>query len=104
MNTHFVWEPSIAAPLFYPAEAKYAYVTFGTNESKFPVMDTEVAGGFSSSGGSAILDDFSNDDGYEIPNGISVLWVSLAERKFYKADIHFSQELQNKILRLFQEG
>ena len=104
MNTHFVWEPSIAAPLFYPAEAKYAYVTFGANENKCPVMDTYVGKGISESGGSTILDDFSSDEGYETPNGISVLWLSLTERKFYKADIHFSQELQDKILHLFQKG
>lgn len=104
MNTQFVWEPFIAAPIFYPVEAKYAYVTFGDNGNKYPVADKRAGLGLSRSGGSVILDDFNNNEGYDIPNGISVLWLSLTERKYYKADIHFSQELQEKILHLFQEG
>lgn len=46
---------------------------------------------------------FDIERGFPIPNSIDILWVAYTEKKFYKADIKFSEELQYRILELFRE-
>ena len=38
------------------------------------------------------------------PMDYIILWASFADRKYYKADIKFSEELRKKMLMLFREG
>jgi hypothetical protein len=39
-----------------------------------------------------------------IPKGIDMVWVSIADKKIYRANIKFSQQIQNKLLKAFREG
>ena len=39
-----------------------------------------------------------------IPKGIDMVWVSIADKKIYRANIKFSPKIQNKLLKAFREG
>lgn len=39
-----------------------------------------------------------------IPKGIDMVWVSIADKKIYRANIKLSQQIQNKLLKAFREG
>lgn len=101
-RTKFPWEPAVAAPINYPVETQYTLVGYGTNGRELSVMEQTPRSGISDpSDGAGVLED---DPGFDLPNSLSILWLSCTEQKFYKADIKFSKELQDKILRVFQEG
>ena len=102
-KTQFVWEPSVAAPIYYPVETKYAFVTFGES-GRYPIMENFIGTGIGVHSGGVGLDDFDTEGGFDLPNGLDVLWLSYAEKKYYKANIKFSQELQDRILELFREN
>lgn len=105
MRTIFSWSPSVSAPDKFPVEFKYCNVGFGDKGQSFPVLDTYPVSGIATSGAGGIdLNMFDVEQGFPIPNSLDILWVSYAERKFYKADIKFSQEMQDRMLELFREG
>ncbi len=102
MRTEFPWEPCVAAPMNYPAETQYGLVGYGNQGKELVIMEQSPRTGIGvASAGVGVLED---DPGRELPNSISILWLSYTEQKFYKADIKLSDELQARILQLFQEG
>ena len=102
VRTRFAWEPTVAAPRNYPIEMKYAFVGFG-EKGKYPIIDKKVGNGIATPGSEVGLTDF-DQEGYDMPNRINAVWLSYAEKKYYKAEIKLSEEVQARILELFREG
>lgn len=103
-KTKFPWTPNISAPRNYPAEVKYAYLGFGTEGEKYPVMSSFTEAGIGISKGDVSFETYEDDEGLDVPNSLDALWLSCTEGKFYKVHADFSQELQKKMLNLLQEG
>ena len=103
MKTTFAWDFTIAAPIHYPIQAQYATITYGADYESFDVMTLNPQSGIGYPTGSNFLPDYYGE-GIELPNGLHILWASFADRKYYKADIKFSEELRKKMLMLFREG
>lgn len=105
MRTIFSWSPSVSTPYNYPVELLRCKVGFGDEGKSFPVFDSYPILGIGESGAGGVdLNAFDIERGFPIPNSIDILWVAYTEKKFYKADIKFSEELQYRILELFREG
>lgn len=78
---------------------------FGNKGKSFPVFDSYPILGIGESGAGGVdLNAFDIERGFSIPNSIDILWVAYTEKKFYQANIQFSEELQNRMLELFREG
>lgn len=104
-RTIFSWSPSVSTPYNYPVELLSCKVGFGDEGKSFPVFDSFPILGIGESGAGGVdLNAFDIERGFPIPNSIDILWVAYTEKKFYKADIKFSEELQYRILELFREG
>lgn len=104
-RTAFSWSPSVSTPRNYPVELLRCKVGFGNEGKSFPVFDSYPILGIGASGAGGVdLNAFDIERGFPIPNSIDILWVAYTEKKFYKADIKFSEELQYRILELFREG
>lgn len=99
----FSWMPSVSRPKNYPVEIKYGFVGFGNKGERFPIMGQFAAPGIGAPGGGVALNDYQVEKGFPIPNSLEILWVSYAEKKFYKARYEFPKELQEKILGLFRQ-
>ena len=103
-RTKFPWTPNISAPLNYPVEIKYAYLCYGTEGDRYPVLSSGSCDGIGVSKGAVSFEDYEKEGGLDIPNGIEIVWLSFAESKIYKLHTTFSQNLQDEMLRLFREG
>lgn len=103
--TKFRWTPSVACPGNYPMEFRHCYIGFGTKGDSYPLLGGSVESSIGICGGGGYdLNAFDIEQGLPVPNSIDILWVSYIEQKFYKANIKFPEELQNKMLNLFREG
>ena len=101
-NTKFHWTPTVAAPRNYPVETGYAVFIYGDKNVGYPVMETRFARGI---GDPLSAEDLDNPGSvYELPKRIRVLWLSITEKKYYKADIEIPAEVQDSMLHLFQKG
>ena len=103
-RTKFPWTPNISAPLNYPVEIKYAYLCYGTEGDRYPVLSSGSCDGIGVSKGAVSFEDYEKEGGLDVPNGIEIVWLSFAESKIYKLHTTFSQNLQDEMLRLFREG
>lgn len=104
-RTVFSWSPSVSTPYNYPVELLRCKVGFGDEGKSFPVFDSFPILGIGESGAGGVdLNAFDIERGFPIPNSIDILWVAYTEKKFYNANIQFSEELQYRILELFREG
>lgn len=101
-NTKFHWTPTVAAPRNYPVETGYAVFIYGDKNVGYPVMETRFARGIGDPLSAEDYDDLGSV--YELPKRIRVLWLSLTEQKYYKADIEIPAEVQDSMLHLFQKG
>jgi hypothetical protein len=103
MRTDFIWDASVACPKNYPCEIKYGYVGFGNNGDRMIISGSYPDAGIGYSGGGA-LTAYDVNYGFPVPNSAEILWVSYTEKKFYKLDVKFPKELQERMLQLFREG
>lgn len=103
-RTKFPWTPNISAPRNYPVEIKYAYLCYGTEGDRYPVLSSGSCNGIGVSKGAVSFEDYEKEGGLDVPNGIEIVWLSFAESKIYKLHTTFSQNLQDEMLRLFREG
>ncbi|WP_248121893.1 DUF2931 family protein [Prevotella intermedia] len=103
-RTKFPWTPNISAPRNYPVEIKYAYLCYGAEGDRYPVLSSGSCDGIGVSKGAVSFEDYEKEGGLDIPNGIEIVWLSFAESKIYKLHTTFSQNLQDEMLRLFREG
>ncbi|MCP9610560.1 DUF2931 family protein [Coprobacter tertius] len=105
MRTIFSWSPSVSTPYNYPAELHHCNVGFGVKGKSIPVLDQFPRLGIGRSGAGGVdLNAFDIEQGLPVPNSLDILWVSYTEKKFYKANIRFPEELQTRMLELFREG
>jgi len=104
MRTKFSWDFYISSPTHYSSELKYAKAFYGDNgEETVDVFDETAMAGL----GNVTATTYSvNPPKGEvgIPKGIDMVWVSIADKKIYRANIKFSQQIQNKLLKAFREG
>ena len=104
MRTKFSWDFYISSPVHYSSELKYAKAFYGDNgEETVDVFDETAMAGL----GNVTATPFSVNPPHgevSIPKGIDMVWVSIADKKIYRANIKFSQQIQNKLLKAFREG
>ena len=104
MRTKFSWDFYISSPTHYSSELKYAKAFYGDNgEETVDVFDETAMAGL----GNVTATPFSVNPPHgevSIPKGIDMVWVSIADKKIYRANIKFSQQIQNKLLKAFREG
>lgn len=104
-RTVFSWSPSVSTPRNYPVELLRCKVGFGNKGESIPVIDPLPRLGIGRRGAGGVdLNAFDIERGLPIPNSLDILWAAYTEKKFYKANIQFSEELQNRMLELFREG
>ena len=104
-GTVFSWSPSVSTPRNYPVELLRCKVGFGDKGESFPVIDPFPRLGIGKRGAGGVdLNAFDIERGFPIPNSLDILWAAYTEKKFYQANIKFSEELQNRMLELFREG
>lgn len=105
MRTVFSWSPSVSTPRNYPVELLSCKVGFGDKGESIPVLGSFPRLGIGRRGAGGVdLNAFDIERGLPIPNSLDILWVSYTEKKFYKANVTFSEELQYRMLELFREG
>ena len=103
MRTKFSWDFYISSPVHYSAIIKYAKVYYGDNKETVDVIDQSTLLGLGNV--NATTYSVSPPTGeVSIPKGIDMVWVSIADKKIYRANIKFSQQIQNKLLKAFREG
>ena len=104
MKTKFSWDFYISSPVHYSSELKYAKVFYGDKgEETVDVIDETAMAGL----GNVTATPFSVNPPQgevSIPKGIDMVWVSIADKKIYRANIKFSQQIQNKLLKALREG
>ena len=104
-RTVFSWSPSVSTPYNYPVELLRCKVGFGNKGKSFPVFGSFPKLGIGRRGAGGVdLNAFDIERGLPIPNSLDILWAAYTEKKFYQANIQFSEELQNRMLELFREG
>ena len=105
MRTVFSWSPSVSTPRNYPVELLSCKVGFGDKGESIPVLGSFPRLGIGRRGAGGVdLNAFDIERGLPIPNSLDILWASYTEKKFYKANVKFSEDLQYRILELFREG
>jgi hypothetical protein len=105
MRTVFSWSPSVSTPRNYPVELLSCKVGFGDKGKSIPVLGSFPRLGIGRRGAGGVdLNAFDIESGLPIPNSLDILWASYTEKKFYKANVKFSEELQYRMLELFREG
>ena len=104
MKTKFSWDFYVSSPVHYSSELKYAKAFYGDKgEETVDVFDETAMAGL----GNVTATPFSVNPPQgevSIPKGIDMVWVSIADKKIYRANIKFSQQIQNKLLKAFREG
>ena len=103
MRTKFSWNFYISSPVHYCSQIKYAKVYYGDNNETTDVIDQSTLRGL----GNVTATTYSVNPPtgeVSIPKGIDMVWVSIADKKIYRANIKFSQQIQNKLLKAFREG
>ncbi len=84
----FVWQPALTAPKYYPVQAQYARVMVG-KDMNISMGETFV--GYGVANGVSLIDFDAAFGGLEIPTGLDILWLSFAEKKFYRFKQSFSK-------------
>lgn len=104
MRTKFSWNFYVSSPVHYSSELKYAKAFYEDNgEETVDVFDETAMAGL----GNVTATPFSVNPPQgkvSIPKGIDMVWVSIADKKIYRANIKLSQQIQNKLLKAFREG
>ena len=104
-GTVFSWSPSVSTPRNYLVELLRCKVGFGNKGESIPVFGSFPKLGIGKRGAGGVdLNAFDIERGLPIPNSLDILWAAYTEKKFYQANIKFSEELQNRMLELFREG
>ena len=103
MRTKFSWNFYISSPVHYCSQIKYAKVYYGDNNETTDVIDQSTLRGLGNVNATTYSVNPSTGE-VSIPKGIDMVWVSIADKKIYRANIKFSQQIQNKLLKAFREG
>ena len=103
MRTKFSWNFYISSPVHYCSQIKYAKVYYGDNNETTDVIDQSTLRGLGNVNATTYSVNPPTGE-VSIPKGIDMVWVSIADKKIYRANIKFSQQIQNKLLKAFREG
>ena len=103
MRTKFSWDFYISSPVHYCSQIKYAKVYYGDNKETTDVIDQSTLRGLGNVNATTYSVNPPTGE-VSIPKGIDMVWVSIADKKIYRANIKFSQQIQNKLLKAFREG
>ena len=102
-RTKFSWNFYISSPVHYCSQIKYAKVYYGDNNETTDVIDQSTLRGLGNVNATTYSVNPPTGE-VSIPKGIDMVWVSIADKKIYRANIKFSQQIQNKLLKAFREG
>ena len=103
MRTKFSWDFYISSPIHYSSIIKYAKAYYGDNKETVDVIDQSTLLGLGNVNASTYSVNPPKGE-VGIPKGLEMVWVSMADKKIYRANIKFSQQIQNKLLKAFREG
>ena len=103
MRTKFSWDFYISSPVHYCSQIKYAKVYYGDNKETTDVIDQSTLRGLGNVNATTYSVNPPQGE-VGIPKGIDMVWVSIADKKIYRANIKLSQQIQNKLLKAFREG
>ena len=103
MRTKFSWDFYISSPVHYCSQIKYAKVYYGDNEETTDVIDQSTLRGLGNVNASTYSVNPPAGE-VSVPKGLDMVWVSIADKKIYRANIKFSQQIKNKLLKAFREG
>lgn len=103
MRTKFSWNFYISSPVHYCSQIKYAKVYYEDNNETTDVIDQYTLRGLGNVNATTYSVNPPTGE-VSIPKGIDMVWVSIADKKIYRANIKFSQQIQNKLLKAFREG
>lgn len=103
MRTKFSWDFYISSPIHYSSIIKYAKAYYGDNKETVDVIDQSTLLGLGNVNASTYSVNPPKGE-VGIPKGLEMVWVSIADKKIYRANIKFSQQIQNKLLKAFREG
>ncbi|MGN7812414.1 DUF2931 family protein [Flavobacterium sp. 22076] len=93
----FNWSVTVTAPFNYPIEIHKGYL--GSDKKMIaPFINT----GLTEDGWCYDGDALSGSN--EMPTQLSLIWISYAEKKFWKIDTAINKTTQEKIQQLFKEG
>lgn len=92
------WEPTSSAPLLFPVEFHAAYMRYGNNSALAVPSSMRINNGLGTPGLTYGL----NDEGsYPLPTGLDIVWLSLVDKKFYRAEVDFPMDT---LTSLFDKG
>lgn len=103
MRTKFSWDFYISSPIHYSSIIKYAKAYYGDNKETVDVIDQSTLLGLGNVNASTYSVNPPKGE-VGIPKGLEMVWVSIADKKIYRANIKFSQQIQDKLLKVFREG
>ena len=103
MRTKFSWDFYISSPIHYSSIIKYAKAYYGDNKETVDVIDQSTLLGLGNVNASTYSVNPPKGE-VGIPKGLEMVWVSIADKKIYRANIKFSQQIQNKLLKALREG
>lgn len=103
MKTKFSWDFYISSPVHYSSIIKYAKAYYGDNKETVDVIDQSTLLGLGNVNASTYSVNPPKGE-VGIPKGLEMVWVSIADKKIYRANIKFSQQIQNKLLKALREG
>ncbi|MFC2701985.1 DUF2931 family protein [Segatella oris] len=101
MDTAFRWEALVASSRNYPMEVHYARVGVGNSGRYVGVMERFTGSGLGEADGTVDMGSDANG-GMEAPSSVDIVWLSYLEKKFYRLNVKFSSELQDKIRQKFR--
>ena len=101
MDTAFRWEALVASSRNYPMEVQYARVGVGNTGRYVGVMERFTGAGLGEADGTVDMGSDANG-GMEAPSSVDIVWLSYLEKKFYRLNVKFSSELQDKIRQKFR--
>lgn len=101
MDTAFRWEALVASSRNYPMEVHYARVGVGNSGRYVGVMERFTGLGLGEADGTVDMGSDSNG-GMGAPSSVDIVWLSYLEKKFYRLNVKFSSELQDKIRQKFR--
>ena len=103
MRTKFSWDFYISSPIHYSSIIKYAKAYYGDNKETVDVIDQSTLLGLGNVNASTYSVNPPAGE-VSVPKGLDMVWVSIADKKIYRANIKFSQQIQNKLLKALREG
>lgn len=89
------WQPTSSAPALYPVEIHAAYMRYGKNSALAVPSSAAVHNGLGDPG---MIYSLNDEAIYPLPTGLDIVWLSLVDKKFYKAEVDFPTDTIRELM------